>query len=230
MTLSASAIRPGGRLVDAMRQLAGGVCVITAGQAPTRTGYTGTAVFSLSVDPERVAISVGRGSSSYKVIRDTGAFGLNILRLDQQPIADRFAGRGGVKGERHRAGHEFFRPGRGARLRAQDRRGLARRGAGRPGGDRCLSGRAAFLGRGRDLSHGGLRSLLLYRGSGRRPSFRRHVRARRDWLRPDYKTSGVLNFAQGPLLLFAALTYVSLVERGVSAPLAPRPASPSLQL
>jgi branched-chain amino acid transport system permease protein len=35
-----------------------------------------------------------------------------------------------------------------------------------------------------------------------------------------YKTSGVLNFAQGPLLLFAALTYVSLVERGVLAPLA----------
>ena len=30
-----------------------------------------------------------------------------------------------------------------------------------------------------------------------------------------YKTSGVLNFAQGPLLLFAALTYVSLVERGL---------------
>jgi branched-chain amino acid transport system permease protein len=35
-----------------------------------------------------------------------------------------------------------------------------------------------------------------------------------------YKTSGVLNFAQGPLLLFAALTYVSLIERGASAPLA----------
>jgi branched-chain amino acid transport system permease protein len=34
-----------------------------------------------------------------------------------------------------------------------------------------------------------------------------------------YKTSGVLNFAQGPLLLFAALTYVSLVERGVPAAL-----------
>lgn len=30
-----------------------------------------------------------------------------------------------------------------------------------------------------------------------------------------YKTSGVLNFAQGALLLFAALTFVSLVERGV---------------
>jgi branched-chain amino acid transport system permease protein len=30
-----------------------------------------------------------------------------------------------------------------------------------------------------------------------------------------YKTSGVLNFAQGSLLLFAALTFVSLTERGV---------------
>ncbi|MGY4257410.1 branched-chain amino acid transport system permease protein [Bradyrhizobium sp. USDA 4516] len=31
-----------------------------------------------------------------------------------------------------------------------------------------------------------------------------------------YKTSGVLNFAQGAMLLFAALTFVSLIERGIS--------------
>lgn len=30
-----------------------------------------------------------------------------------------------------------------------------------------------------------------------------------------YKTSGVLNFAQGSMVLFAALTFVSLVERGI---------------
>lgn len=35
-----------------------------------------------------------------------------------------------------------------------------------------------------------------------------------------YKASGVLNFAQGAMLLFAALTFVSLVERGWSFPLA----------
>ncbi|BCG69136.1 branched-chain amino acid ABC transporter permease [Mesorhizobium sp. 113-1-2] len=35
-----------------------------------------------------------------------------------------------------------------------------------------------------------------------------------------YKTSGVLNFAQGALLLFAALTFVSFVERGVPFALA----------
>ncbi|MEJ0093557.1 MAG: branched-chain amino acid ABC transporter permease [Methylocella sp.] len=35
-----------------------------------------------------------------------------------------------------------------------------------------------------------------------------------------YKTSGVLNFAQGAMLLFAALTFVSLVERGLPSVLA----------
>ena len=35
-----------------------------------------------------------------------------------------------------------------------------------------------------------------------------------------YKTSGVLNFAQGAMLLFAALTFVSLVERGLPFALA----------
>jgi branched-chain amino acid transport system permease protein len=35
-----------------------------------------------------------------------------------------------------------------------------------------------------------------------------------------YKTSGVLNFAQGAMLLFAALTFVSLTERGIGFPLA----------
>jgi branched-chain amino acid transport system permease protein len=35
-----------------------------------------------------------------------------------------------------------------------------------------------------------------------------------------YKTSGVLNFAQGALLLFAALTFVSLTERGMPFALA----------
>lgn len=35
-----------------------------------------------------------------------------------------------------------------------------------------------------------------------------------------YKTSGVLNFAQGAMVLFSALTFVSLVERGVPFALA----------
>jgi flavin reductase (DIM6/NTAB) family NADH-FMN oxidoreductase RutF len=104
------------KLTDAMRQLAGGVCVITAGRAPERTGYTGTAVFSLSIDPERLVISIGRSSSSYAPIRDFGDFGLNILNGDQQPVADRFAGRGGVKGEARYAGADWRVTPRGVSL------------------------------------------------------------------------------------------------------------------
>src|SRR5579871_1789049 len=92
-------VTPSAKLADAMRQLPGGVAVVTAGLAPHRSGYTGTAVFSLSVDPQRVVISVARNSSSYPLIRQHGLFGLNVLAADQQGIADRFAGRGGIKGE-----------------------------------------------------------------------------------------------------------------------------------
>ena len=82
-----------------MRYLPGGVCVITAGRAPARTGYTGTAIFSVSADPERIVISLHRTSSSFAPIRDLCDFGLNILNSDQQGVADRFAGRGVAKGE-----------------------------------------------------------------------------------------------------------------------------------
>lgn len=104
------------RLTDAMRQLAGGVAVITAGRAPERSGYTGTAVFSLSVNPERIVISVGRDSSSYPLIRQHGLFGINILSARQQHVADRFAGRGGVKGEARYEGADWIVTERGLSL------------------------------------------------------------------------------------------------------------------
>lgn len=91
-----------------MRQLPSGVCVITAGRPFARTGYTGTAVFSFSIDPERIVISIGRASSSFAPIRDFGDFGLNILSSDQQSVADRFAGRGGAQGEARYEGADWF--------------------------------------------------------------------------------------------------------------------------
>jgi len=95
------------KLVDAMRQLASGVSVITTGRSPHRTGYTGTAVFSLSIDPERLVISVNKNASSFAAIRDHGSFAVNVLRADQVAIADRFAGLGGVKGEDRFQGAEW---------------------------------------------------------------------------------------------------------------------------
>lgn len=104
------------RLADAMRHLPGGVAVITAGRAPHRTGYTGTAVFSLSIDPERVVVSVGRSSSSFPAIRDHGFFGLNILNAEQQIVAENFSGRGGIKGEARYANADWVIGPSGASL------------------------------------------------------------------------------------------------------------------
>ena len=73
-------------------------------------------MFSLSVNPERIVISISRESSSYPLLREHGLFGLNVLSADQQHVADRFAGRGGVKGEERYQGAQWTVSPRGVSL------------------------------------------------------------------------------------------------------------------
>jgi flavin reductase (DIM6/NTAB) family NADH-FMN oxidoreductase RutF len=90
---------PSGTLKQAMRHLVGAVCVVTAGTGDDRTGATVTSAHSLSIEPETMLVSINLSSSSWPVIRRYGHFCVNILAADQQAIADRFAGRGGIKGK-----------------------------------------------------------------------------------------------------------------------------------
>ncbi|MBB4261578.1 flavin reductase family protein [Bradyrhizobium sp. CIR3A] len=82
----------------AMRHLTGGVSVITAGLGRDITGMTVTSVTSFSVDPPTLIVSVNRDASSFPLIKRHGAFGVNILTADQLDVAERFAGKGGLKG------------------------------------------------------------------------------------------------------------------------------------
>jgi flavin reductase (DIM6/NTAB) family NADH-FMN oxidoreductase RutF len=82
----------------AMRSLAGGVSVITAGHGDDRTGATVTSATALSMDPPTMIVSINRSSSSWPVISRYQHFCVNILSHEQQSVADRFAGIGGVKG------------------------------------------------------------------------------------------------------------------------------------
>lgn len=82
----------------AMRHLAGGVSVITAGRGKDIAGMTVTSVISLSIDPPTLLVSINRDASSFPLIRRHGAFGVNILAADQLDVAERFAGKGGLKG------------------------------------------------------------------------------------------------------------------------------------
>src|SRR6188474_1275959 len=88
----------------AMRHLAGGVSVITAGRARDITGMTVTSVSSLSVDPPTLIVSINRESSSWPLVKRDGFFGVNILTSDQINIAERFTGKGGLKGADRFAG------------------------------------------------------------------------------------------------------------------------------
>ena len=91
----------------AMRQLTGGVSVITAGRAKDVSGMTVTSVSSLSVDPPTLIVSVNRNASSWPLLQRYGFFGVNILTADQIDIAERFAGKDGLKGAERFAGAEW---------------------------------------------------------------------------------------------------------------------------
>jgi flavin reductase (DIM6/NTAB) family NADH-FMN oxidoreductase RutF len=92
----------------AMRHLAGGVSVITAGRGNEITGMTVTSVSSLSVDPPTLIVSVNREASSWPALKRHGFFGINILGADQLEIAERFSGKGGLKGAERFAGAQWI--------------------------------------------------------------------------------------------------------------------------
>jgi flavin reductase (DIM6/NTAB) family NADH-FMN oxidoreductase RutF len=92
----------------AMRHLAGGVSVITVGRGKDITGMTVTSVSSLSVDPPTLIVSINRDSSSWPLLRRHGFFGVSILTADQIDVADRFTGKGGLKGAARFAGAQWF--------------------------------------------------------------------------------------------------------------------------
>ena len=91
----------------AMRQLTGGVSVITAGRGRDISGMTVTSVSSLSVEPATLIVSINREASSWPLVKRYGFFGVNILTSDQLDIAERFTGKGGLKGAARFAGAEW---------------------------------------------------------------------------------------------------------------------------
>ena len=91
----------------AMRQLTGGVSVITAGRGKDISGMTVTSVSSLSVDPPALIVSVNRDASSWPLVKRYGFFGVSILTSDQIDVAERFAGKDGLKGAERFAGAQW---------------------------------------------------------------------------------------------------------------------------
>ncbi len=101
-------------LRHAMRHMAGGVSVITAGAGDERTGLTAITARSLSIEPPRMLICVSAAASTWPVIRKYRHFAVNLLRADQQAVAERFAGRKGEKGVQRYHGADWVQLASGA--------------------------------------------------------------------------------------------------------------------
>ena len=82
-------------LRDAFGCFATGVTIVTgrAGDG-TRTGLTANSFTSVSLDPPLLLFCPANGASALPLLRQTGRFAINVLHLDGQAIADRFAQKG----------------------------------------------------------------------------------------------------------------------------------------
>lgn len=95
-------------LKTALRNLGGGVSIITAGQGEARTGATVTSATALSVEPPRMMISLNRSSSTWPVVERFKHFCVNVVAPSHQDLANQFAGKGGLKGPDRYLGGEWI--------------------------------------------------------------------------------------------------------------------------
>lgn len=92
-----------GSFRKAMRELAGGVAVVTVGRE-SDIGFTATSVTSLCTKPPRLLVCVAQSSASWRVLQRHPYFGVNLLREEERSLANRFAGRDGLEGVARFAG------------------------------------------------------------------------------------------------------------------------------
>ena len=82
-----------------MSRLGAAVHVITTAGAAGKTGFTATAVCSVSDAPPTLLVCLNRKSDSAPMLLGNKVFCINTLAFGEETIADTFAGRTGLKGE-----------------------------------------------------------------------------------------------------------------------------------
>jgi flavin reductase (DIM6/NTAB) family NADH-FMN oxidoreductase RutF len=82
---------PPDRFRSVMGHFATGVTVVTVSTPGGPVGMTANAVCSLSLDPVLLLVCFDNASRTLPRVRETGRFGVNVLRAGQQDIAAIFA-------------------------------------------------------------------------------------------------------------------------------------------
>jgi len=81
---------------EAMSRLGAAVHVVTTAGPAGKTGFTATAVCSVSDQPATLLVCLNRRSNSAPLLSQNGVFCVNTLGAGESNIADIFAGRSGV--------------------------------------------------------------------------------------------------------------------------------------
>ena len=81
---------------DAMSRLGAAVHVVTSAGPGGKTGFTATAVCSVSDQPATLLVCLNRRAKSAPLLAQNGVFCVNTLGADEEKLADLFAGRSGV--------------------------------------------------------------------------------------------------------------------------------------
>jgi flavin reductase (DIM6/NTAB) family NADH-FMN oxidoreductase RutF len=91
MTVPPDPLVGGHSFRELMARWATGVAVVTARDASGDAGLTVNALFSVSLTPPSLLISLTQDADTTPVIHRSGSFAVNFLAEDQQPLSERFA-------------------------------------------------------------------------------------------------------------------------------------------
>jgi flavin reductase len=81
---------------EAMSRLGAAVHVVTTAGPAGKSGFTATAVCSVTDQPAMLLVCLNRRSNSAPLLSQNGVFCVNTLGAAEEKLADTFAGRGGV--------------------------------------------------------------------------------------------------------------------------------------
>jgi flavin reductase (DIM6/NTAB) family NADH-FMN oxidoreductase RutF len=81
---------------DAMSRLGAAVHIVTTAGVAGKSGFTATAVCSVSDQPAMLLVCLNRRSNSAPLLAQNGVFCVNTLGAGEETLADLFAGRSGV--------------------------------------------------------------------------------------------------------------------------------------
>ena len=81
---------------EAMSRLGAAVHIVTTAGPAGKSGFTATAVCSVSDQPATLLVCLNRRSKSAPVLAENAVFCINTLAAAEEKLADLFAGRSGV--------------------------------------------------------------------------------------------------------------------------------------